>query len=213
MAFKIMADNLQEISAKQDGALYNVALNDQDFIIGGLGDEMALSYIGLDVSVGSGEAIVHGRHITSESVNSITLPSNESGYLVLRVDLSQAIGNEARLFATPTLTFEEINWQGTIYDFPLATFTTQTTTISSFVDERKIKGDVGTDLIIGTLLSGQTSITLNSPRINDNSVLSFFTDVYGVSPSEVSVTSGSVTLTFGSRPSNMVVGVKVEGTY
>lgn len=143
--FKIMADNGIDISAKQDGALYNVALNDQDFIIKGLGDEFAMSYVGLNVSVESGECVIHGRHITSEETNTITLPANESGYLVLRVDLTKPVGQEALLFATPTLTHEEINWNGTIYDMPIATFRTGTIEVQQLEDVRVIKNNVSVE--------------------------------------------------------------------
>lgn len=153
-----MADNNQEISAKQDGALYNVALNDTDLIIAGLGDEFALSRSGLIVTVGTGEAIIHGRHVTAYEENQITLPTNESGYLVLRIDLSQPLGQEATLYATPTLAHQEINWGGTIYDMPLATFTTSSTSITLFQDARNIASKtqsvkfelIGTTLYITT---------------------------------------------------------------
>lgn len=140
MTLKVMADNRVEISAKQDGAVYNVALGDKDFIIEGLGDEFAMSYTGLVVSVESGEAVVHGRHITADETEQITLPQNQSGYLVLRIDLTQVSGAEAMLYATPTLTNEEINWSGNIYDMPIATFTTSNTGVTNFEDVRKIKG-------------------------------------------------------------------------
>lgn len=146
--FKIMADNGIDISAKQDGALYNVALNDQDFIIKGLGDEFAMSYVGLNVSVESGECVIHGRHIMSEETNTITLPANESGYLVLRIDLTKPVGQEALLFATPTLTHEEINWNGTIYDMPIATFTTGTIEVQQLEDVRVIKDKAFSGLIV-----------------------------------------------------------------
>lgn len=140
MTLKVMADNRVEISAKQDGAVYNVALGDKDFIIEGLGDEFAMSYTGLVVSVESGEAVVHGRHITADEQEQITLPQNQSGYLVLRIDLTQVSGAEAMLYATPTLTNEEINWSGNIYDMPIATFTTSNTGVTNFEDVRKING-------------------------------------------------------------------------
>lgn len=133
---KVMADNRVEISAKQDGALYNVALDEKDFIIEGLGNEFSMSHVGLVVFVESGEAILHGRHITSEDTEQITLPANSSGYLVLRIDLTQAVGNEAFLYATPTLSNEEINWDGSIYDMPIATFITSNVDITNFEDAR-----------------------------------------------------------------------------
>lgn len=139
MSFKLMADNGIDISAKQDGALYNVALGGNNFIIKGLGSELELSHVGLSVSVGSGEAIIHGRHATSEDTTTIELPPNVSGYLVLRIDLTRPVSEEAYLFATPTITNEEINWGGTINDLLLAEFTTNSVDIVSFEDKRAIK--------------------------------------------------------------------------
>ena len=138
MSFLVMADNSVDISAKRDGALYNAISGNVDFIIQGLGQEMSFSNVGLNVTVNSGEAVVHGRHITAEDVNNIQLPSNESGYLVLRIDLSRPVGEEATLFATPTLSREEINWNGIVYDMPLAQFVTNTLDVNSLIDMRVV---------------------------------------------------------------------------
>lgn len=62
-----------------------------------------------------------------------------------------------------------------------------------------------------TLNAGQTSITLENENINNNSVLSFYTSIYGVQPNSVSVSNGSVTLNFDAQKSAMQVGVKVDG--
>lgn len=74
------------------------------------------------------------------------------------------------------------------------------------------KLDTGVD-VSGTLSAGSTSITLSSSKITTSSILDFYTSIYGVSPSDVAVSSGSVTLTFDAQDSAMVVGVKVIGTY
>lgn len=68
-------------------------------------------------------------------------------------------------------------------------------------------------IITATLSAGSTSITISDSRINSSSILSFYTSVYGVSPTAVTVGTGSVTLTFDAQDANMVVGVKVDGTY
>ena len=67
--------------------------------------------------------------------------------------------------------------------------------------------------VTGTLSAGSTSITLSSSKITTSSILDFYTSIYGVSPSEVVVSSGKVVLTFDSQDSAMVVGVKIIGTY
>lgn len=64
-------------------------------------------------------------------------------------------------------------------------------------------------IITGTLTAGQTSITLDSDYITTDSVLDFYTSIYGVNPLTVSVVAGHVTLTFNAQASNMDVGVKI----
>lgn len=64
-----------------------------------------------------------------------------------------------------------------------------------------------------TLLAGSTAIIINDARITSNSILSFFTSIYGVNPETVTVTLGSVTLTFEAQSEDMEVGVRVDGSY
>lgn len=66
--------------------------------------------------------------------------------------------------------------------------------------------------VVKTLNAGETSITLEDSDISSNSILSFFTSIYGVMPNSVTVRKGSVTLTFDEQSQSMVVGVKVEGS-
>lgn len=64
--------------------------------------------------------------------------------------------------------------------------------------------------VTGTLLSGNTSLTLSNASITTSSTLDFFTDVYGVNPTNVVVSTGSVTLTFESQASDIGVKVRVS---
>lgn len=69
------------------------------------------------------------------------------------------------------------------------------------------------NITISTLTAGNTTITLTDARITANSVLSFYTSIYGVNPETVTVSNGSVELTFEAQASDMIVGVKVEGEF
>ncbi len=62
-----------------------------------------------------------------------------------------------------------------------------------------------------TLATGQTQITLLNSRITTTSILSFYTSIFGVNPEAVTVTNGSVTLTFDAQSENMEVGVRIDG--
>lgn len=63
----------------------------------------------------------------------------------------------------------------------------------------------------GTLSTGQTDVTITHASIKTDSVLSFYSSIYGVNPTAVQVTDGSVTLTFEQQQSDMEVGVRVDG--
>lgn len=63
--------------------------------------------------------------------------------------------------------------------------------------------------VTGTLTAGQTSVILSDSSITTTSTLDFYTDVFGVNPTAVSVSTGSVTLTFEVQASNLGVKVRV----
>lgn len=66
-------------------------------------------------------------------------------------------------------------------------------------------------IITATLTAGNTSISFNDKRITTNSIFSFYTSIYNVSPSAVEVIDGKVTLTFDAQDVDMEVGVRVDG--
>ena len=63
--------------------------------------------------------------------------------------------------------------------------------------------------VTGTLTAGSTSLTLSDASITSSSTLDFYTSVYGVNPTAVSISTGSVTLTFEAQLSNINVKVRV----
>lgn len=106
-------------------------------------------------------------------------------------------------------------YNGNLYQCNNPSGTTSGTFISA--DWTQIKAvDVGsgggsswTDLT-GTLIAGQTQVVISDAIITTNSTVEPFTDVFGVNPTNMIVTTGSVTLTFEAQQSN--VGVKVRIT-
>ena len=64
--------------------------------------------------------------------------------------------------------------------------------------------------VTGTLTAGQTSIKLTNSAITTNSRFDFYTSIYGVSPTNVEVASGSITLEFDAQETNMNVEVRVS---
>lgn len=61
--------------------------------------------------------------------------------------------------------------------------------------------------LTSTLTAGQTSLTFTDSSITTNSTVDVYTSVYGVNPEEMTVNSGSLTLTFDAQASD--IGVKV----
>lgn len=74
------------------------------------------------------------------------------------------------------------------------------------------KGESGKSVITRKILSaGETEITIEYDNITEDSILSFYTSIYGVNPISVVVNEGSVTLTFEVQHTDMEVGVRVDG--
>ena len=64
--------------------------------------------------------------------------------------------------------------------------------------------------VTGTLTAGSTSITLQNAAITSSSTLDFYTDVFGVNPTNAVVSNGSVTLTFEAQAADLGVKVRVS---
>ena len=139
-----MANNNVIIPAERDGALYNFLMGGQDYVFKGIGNEFAItpSASSFLVTLGTGEGVVCGRHVTeetSEGTNSmLQLEANSTGYVVIRIDLSRPAGAEAFLHATPTLSQDDLNNNGTVHDLPLYRYTTNGSGVSAFNDVRNL---------------------------------------------------------------------------
>lgn len=65
------------------------------------------------------------------------------------------------------------------------------------------------DPFTATLTAGSTNVTINNAAITANSFVLPVASVWGVTPTSVTVSNGSVTMTFAAQASNMTVGVMV----
>lgn len=72
-------------------------------------------------------------------------------------------------------------------------------------------GDVGEPgtIVEGILGVGETSLLLTDSSIAINSMIDIYTDVYGLQPTNVSVTSGMINMTFLPQGTSVHVKVKV----
>jgi len=85
--------------------------------------------------------------------------------------------------------------------FPLLLPNTTAKNVIGAINELK-----GTEMT-STLLAGQTTVTFLSADITTASTIDIYTDKFGVSPENVTVTNGQVTIVFEAQSSDL--GVKV----
>ena len=140
MAFKAMADNNVAIPVRYDASLYNIFADGTDFIFKGIDNELKITYGSgtLRVTLGTGGCIIDGRHVfnDAEGTVSLQLNANDSGYLVIRYDLTQSAGNEASFMAVSSIETGDLNNTGTKKDLLLAQYKTDSTGVTSFIDLR-----------------------------------------------------------------------------
>lgn len=134
------------ISAVRDRAMFNTFAGNQSYVIAGVGNELQVNYSSSSfiVQLDTGEAVISGGSMVSEgTLDTITLGANESGYLVVRIDLSQTGDNICRFYSTPTIVQENINdGVGLIYDLPLYNYQTSSSGVQNLNDIRSIKSSL-----------------------------------------------------------------------
>lgn len=208
------------VQSSYDGAVYR--LMSDDCVLKGIGNEFELvenvnySSSSLDITFeDESEALLCGNFFKLTSSITHTLPANSTVYLCARIDTSKANGSKGSFenLTASQIVKGNINSNDTIRDMLLYIITTNANGVVSVEDKRIVKELGGSNVIKGTLYAGNTTITISDASIQNNSILSFYTSIYGVNPTSVAVNNGSVVLTFIAQATNMVVGVKVEGSY
>lgn len=64
--------------------------------------------------------------------------------------------------------------------------------------------------LTGTLTAGSTSVTISDAAILTTSTIDIYTDVFGLSPEAVSVSTGSITMTFSEQSANVSIKIRVS---
>ena len=73
-------------------------------------------------------------------------------------------------------------------------------------------GDYGWTDLIGILLAGETSLTIQNQQISMDSTIEIYTDTFGINPVNAEVTDGQIVLTFDAQQNNVGVKVRVSKT-
>ena len=171
MALKAMADNNVNITAQEDARLYDyLAGQNADYIIQNVGDSLAVSSTttSLLVTLGSGEAVVQGRHLTNTDSTGVqlTLPQNTTAYLVLRLDLSQSLGNELSFISTPSLEDDDLNNAGVVRDLVLYQYITDANGVATLTDKRTFNTKIMQN-VADAMESPQKTITIEPTQWAD----------------------------------------------
>ena len=129
------------VTPANDGSLYSGLVNDLSGVLK-RGNKFNTTVSGLIVTVGTGQAVIQGRLVEIVAPESITVPANSSGNICLVVDLTKTNDvsgsagdqsyavtvNQVYLSAiTGTLTQDDINNGGYVYELPIASFTSTAT--------------------------------------------------------------------------------------
>lgn len=64
--------------------------------------------------------------------------------------------------------------------------------------------------LYGTLTAGQTTLTFTDEHISTDDVFDFYTSIYTVNPIDISVSAGSMTLTFEAQSTDLSVKVRAS---
>lgn len=151
MAIKVMADSGGTItySAAEIGSAFNTFASANDYVIEGNGQELAVTYSAssLEVTIGSGRAMLCGRLVSIDESEKLTIGAGltDGVYIVLRVDMSRPIGSEGYYtYVTKAQIKEEnINAGGVQHDLVLGLVKTSASGVTSFSDQRKVVDSAG----------------------------------------------------------------------
>lgn len=136
MSIELVQFNDSTVTPKNDAALYDFILSHQSGIVTGC----TITHLGANqLQVGAGWGVICGRMfiVAQQTVNATVAPSgSRKGRLMIEIDTEE---ETPIYFATqaevtlPSLTQEDINGSGTVYQLELATYDVSTTTISNLV--------------------------------------------------------------------------------
>lgn len=155
-----------------DASLFSYLAGDRSFIIPNRGNELNVTTSELNITVDTGEALIEGRQIKITEPMVLTIGANQSGYLVIEIDLSKAntsigtpgqadyepINNQLALKFVNNLTQDNINDGGLIFQFNLGTVSSTSNNIT-FVKNTETNCMYQPTLFEGAIKTGNITLT------------------------------------------------------
>ena len=169
-----------------DASLFSYLAGDRSFIIPNRGNELNVTTSELNITVDTGEALIEGRQIKITEPMVLTIGANQSGYLVIEIDLSKAntstgtpgqadyepINNQLSLKFVNNLTQDNINDGGLIYQFNLGTVSSTSNSIT-FVKNEKVDYSYCDLLFEGAIPPNENAIITLSESMKNYKILVF----------------------------------------
>jgi hypothetical protein len=192
--------DLAEIKTKQLAEIYKFLSHHEDAVISGC----EVTFSGLNATLGAGLILGQGRLIEIKDDGSlpvVTISQNFSGYLVLHLDIgavnssSGTPGNYDYAFtinqisfqAVTTLSTDDINSTGTVYDINLGSITSDSSSVTytagdCYNPDFVLTGQV---LKIGNLLISNTGLGSTDPITITGDVIDFLTGAASTNAIEI----------------------------
>ncbi|OIK95313.1 hypothetical protein [Oenococcus oeni] len=193
MAITMYQADRNFVSPANDAALYSAILNNTSGVLANRGNNFALTIDGLVVSIDTGQAVIGGRLIEITALESVTVPANSSGSICLVVDLTKtntvtgnagdttysvAVNQVYTSAVIGSLTQDDLNDGGFIYELPLASFVSTATSVT-LTDTTGYLNDTGwtpVSLIAGAIFGSNGYAQY---RVRNGHV---FIDFYNINP-------------------------------
>lgn len=135
MTLKGFTFDRAKVTAADDGSLFNSLAYGRSYVLSGIGEEMEVTTNLLTATVKTGRALIQGRLVEVKEPETIDIPSNATGYLVISIDLSKQnessgtpgmpdytySNNQIIIKYTPNPVQGNLNDNGIVYDFILGT--------------------------------------------------------------------------------------------
>lgn len=133
------------VTPDKDGLLYYSLYEGINRVINGYKNNLNLVVSGLNISVDTGAAVIKGRLVEVTELHKLTVAANTSGYIVLTIDLTQQntstgtpgstdylpVNNQVSVQVVDKLVQQDLLNGGLIYMFPLASYKSTGTTVST----------------------------------------------------------------------------------
>lgn len=156
--------------------------------------------------------------VGSHAVEDMTFSNLKTSSKTVRTAINQTISNLAEDYSsTSTYALNDcVLYEGLLYKCTTAISTPEEWTLAHWTQIKAVDvgsgggGGVAWTDIIGTLIAGQTSLTLQNVAITESSTIDYYTDIFGISPTNAVVTNGQIVLTFEAQSSDLGVKVRVS---